>query len=157
MLGGAAEHSGGWDTHRAALPCITTERKAWFPSPDRDLYTEGTLPRSRADVCHLPRWGQDPSQPVCPRCVPLLAENGSAWLDSETRIYTSHHQDKGLCKNTGSRDVLTDTPAGYRILHLSQSGRPHTHQRCHRPRRTCAGPQPLLMGELQAVGGLLGK
>lgn len=40
---------------------------------------------------------------------------------------TSHHQDRGLCKNTGSHDVLlTDTPAGYRILHLSQSGRPHT-------------------------------
>lgn len=75
-------------------------------------------------MCAIYQGGaKTPPGPSALAVSPPDTETGSAWLDSETRIYPSPPQDKGLCKNTGSHDVLLAyTPAGYLTLRLSQSG-----------------------------------
>lgn len=128
--GGASEAQRGWDTRRVPTPVLRHRLQSLVPiTGQRKTYTLKKHP-SEAELMFAIYQGGGPRTPPCPPphalcCVPLLAEAGSAWLDSETRAVSVKTQRiSGCSPHRQTCQLKSCTSQSDQPLHT------HTHQLC---------------------------
>lgn len=149
MLGGASEHSGGWDTRRAPPP-VHHHRMQPGAHHRTEIYTlKKRSPEAELMFAIYQGGAQTPPSPPPSPSALLLAETEVCGWILKPESTPPITRTRVSVKTQDLTFFSPTTPASCPMLHLSQSGRPQrTPQRCRRPRLT---------GELQAAGGLLGE